>query len=209
MSHNRFILALLSFCLIGCDNAGDLGAEGSNPYDTVAAPPPQAPAAQPRRAAGSPQAEPRRPEPTPPNAPPTPSMRVEDAGAHAVTLKFSEYAHMTRTATEMLEELTKIHIAVDESGDAGPYQERWGQLTAELAKLYTRVLAIGYPPADIVERLNEKTLPQLKTALDTTERAMQRHSFVESGIDRSFADAKAIYEHMSHNLSANGSASAE
>ncbi len=102
----------------------------------------------------------------------------------------------------MLKELTKIHIAVDESADAAPYQDRWGELTAEMAQLYIDTLATGYPPKELAEQLQERALPQLQSALDATSQAMTEHSSVESGIDRSYADAKGIYEHMAHSLTA-------
>ncbi|MCA9074779.1 MAG: hypothetical protein KDA93_07090 [Planctomycetaceae bacterium] len=201
MSRNAKLFVVLGILLAGCSDSGGGGTAGVNPYDNAPAPVQEVPAAPPRPMTGA-QTERMRGQNKQPAAPPQPSLRVNDAGEHAIALTFAEYANMTRKATEMTEELTKIHIAVDESGDAGSYQDRWGELTADLTQLYTRVLATGYPPEDVAQQLNDKALPQLKAALSSTELAMKEHAFVESGIDRSFADAKAIYEHMSHNLTA-------
>ncbi|MCA9110893.1 MAG: hypothetical protein KDA52_13165 [Planctomycetaceae bacterium] len=202
-------LLILGIYALGCDDVGGGGA-GVNPYENAGPPNQGVPAAPPVPQTGSPAGVPGPPargQVTPaqtakPAQPPAPSLKVQDVGAHAVALSFAEYAKMTRRATEMLEELTKIHIAVDESADAEPYQDRWGELTADLAQLYADALSTGYPPQDVAEQLNDRALPQLKAALDAAAQAINEHSSVESGIDRCYADAEGIYKHMAHALSA-------
>lgn len=108
-----------------------------------------------------------------------------------------EYSRMARRAADMLKELTEIHIAVDESGDADPHQERWGELTAELTQLHREVLESGYPSADTVAQLEESWLPHLRKSIAHAEQAINEHIRVQSGIANCHQEAKAILDHLS------------
>jgi len=121
---------------------------------------------------------------------------VRDDGAHALTLSLPEYSRLARRATDLLNELTEIHIAVDESGDGGPYQERWGELTADLTRLHREVLESGYPPADIAHHLKESWLPRLDDAITEAGQAIEEHTSVESGFNICYAEAEAIAAHL-------------
>ncbi len=113
-----------------------------------------------------------------------------------MTLSLPEYSRLARRATDLLNELTEIHIAVDESGDGGPYQERWGELTANLTRLHREVLESGYPPDDIAKHLKESWLPRLEDAIADAGQAVEEHTSVESGFNICYAEAEAIYAHL-------------
>ncbi|MGD9856004.1 MAG: hypothetical protein AB7U20_13750 [Planctomycetaceae bacterium] len=203
-----FVLCVVA---VGCDDTGSSVPVTANPYGDAPterqgpspAPPPPAsrpnPAA-PNRAAPVAVSSQRKAQSAAPKpvSPPPPARRVSvrDDGAQAASLSLPEYSRMSRLAADVLSELTEIHIAVDESGDAGPYQDRWGELTARLTQLHREVLQSGYPPADDVRHLKESWLPRLEETIANAARAIAEHTAVESGFAICHTEAEEIYAHL-------------
>jgi hypothetical protein len=124
-----------------------------------------------------------------------------NAAAYALTLTVAEYARVARESAEMLAELTRIHIAVDESGDAAAHQEQWGALTAEHTRLRNYLYENGFPPPTLASELNARWIPPLLAAVQQAEQAIREHDAVDSGLRVTVAEARAIIEHLQHHAS--------
>ena len=203
------LTALWGVIAIGCDGSSKTAPVSTNPYEdrpeqhqeafpAPPSPPRRLKSAAPTRSAPRVPARFRtKPKSAPgPSSPAAKRSPVRDAGDHAVQATLSEYSRMARRTTDLLKELTEIHIAVDDSGDVGPYQERWGELTADLTRLHRQVLETGYPPADVVLHLSESQLPLLNKAITEAAQAMEQHTGVESGFALCHAEAEAISAHL-------------
>lgn len=216
-----WMAGFVSLVAIGCGGSDASGPVTANPYDNSPAPAPAAapePPAQQKPVAdgeGPKQAAPARSQVTPARHPsgasrplrspasstpaeqPVRTSPVRDGGAQAVQLSLSQYSQMARDAAEILDELAEIHVAVDESGDSGPHQERWGELTADLTQLHREVRESGYPPPHVVDHLKESWLIQLDDAIAKAALAIQQHTSVESGIKICHKEAEEISDHLS------------
>jgi hypothetical protein len=129
---------------------------------------------------------------------------VPQSGASAETAvpsTFLEYVTFARKSSEMLAEMTKIHAAVSESGDADPYQDRWGELTAAHTALTRQVVETAYPPADTARELNGSAIPRLREELKYAQSVMENYDDLEGGLAQPHAQAQQIFNHLSRNLS--------
>lgn len=122
------------------------------------------------------------------------------AAEMGVPLSFLEYARFARRSAEMLSEMAKIHKAVSETGKAEPYQERWGDLTAEHTSLVREVMEAAYPPAELARELRQNALPRLDAELKFAQAVMENFEDLEGGLAHPFAEARRIFDHLAKNL---------
>jgi WD40 repeat protein len=123
------------------------------------------------------------------------------AAETAVPSTFLEYLTFARKSAEMLAEMTKIHAAVSESGDADAHQERWGELTAAHTALARQVVETAYPPADTAQELNGSAIPRLREELKHAQSVMENYDDLEGGLAQPYAQAQQIFTHLAKNLS--------